>query len=71
MLPLSLDSRENPWSELEKNVIADGREGVVDIPKRPYPIRASAEQLKREERKFAQWKRAIEERYQQEGIFIC
>jgi GTP-binding protein EngB required for normal cell division len=61
-LPIDVSKRSRPW-QFAADVVADGSEGIIDIPKRPFPIVASKEQLEKEEREFAAWKSNIENSY--------
>jgi hypothetical protein len=58
--PLLFAARREPWSALDDVPLDDG---AIDLPKRPYPIRASAEQLERERAMYERWLARIEAQY--------
>jgi ribosome biogenesis GTPase A len=58
--PFLFANRREPWSVVLSVPLDDG---AIDLPKRPYPIRASAEQLEREQNMYDRWLGSIERSY--------
>jgi large subunit GTPase 1 len=63
--PLLFANRREPWSVLLGVPLDDG---AIDLPKRPYPIRASAEQLEREQTMYERWLASIERSYDPSSV---
>jgi len=68
LMPLNLSKRRNPWDDVTHLNLLDQD---VDIPTRPYPIKASKAQLVDEKKRFDQWKRHIEKTYEASRFNFC